>query len=128
MQGGTYVSCSLDSCSDSDESEHFDLNDDLNNDVWEGFDLNKDPPAECTITEDECSVDLHSAGLQSLGSHRYVEAAVVPPEVGMEFSNWDDMNNYHRSYGKQEGFGLVRIGGGKTRSYNTYVWKCNVTV
>ena len=69
-QGGTYLSCSSYSSSDSNESDHFDLNDDLNiddlnNDVGEGFDLNKDPPAECTITEDECSVDLYNASLES---------------------------------------------------------------
>lgn len=50
----------------------------------------------------------------------------------MVFSTWDEMNKFYRGYGRQEGFGVVCIGGGKpssknagkSTSYRTYVWKC----
>ncbi|XP_021747519.1 uncharacterized protein LOC110713369 isoform X2 [Chenopodium quinoa] len=142
MAGSTYVNCSSSSCLDSDDSLQFDLNDDLNiNDNGESFDLNKDPNecsiphfnkdhAKCSIPRDSVALNDDYEHLYSSGSGRCIGAAAVShQEVGMEFSTWDDMNNYYHRYGEQEGFGVVCIGGRKNdvfnkAAYSTYVWKC----
>ncbi|XP_056687861.1 protein FAR-RED IMPAIRED RESPONSE 1 [Spinacia oleracea] len=60
---------------------------------------------------------------------------VLPtPSVGISFANWEALNNYFRSYGEQQGFGVVCMGGnksgvkdsetGKSNSLRTYVWRC----
>uniref|UniRef100_A0A803LVH5 FAR1 domain-containing protein n=1 Tax=Chenopodium quinoa TaxID=63459 RepID=A0A803LVH5_CHEQI len=52
------------------------------------------------------------------------------PSVGMVFSSWDEVNHYYRSYGKQQGFGVVCVGGRKplkteeAKTVRNYVWKC----
>uniref|UniRef100_A0A803M5D4 DUF4283 domain-containing protein n=1 Tax=Chenopodium quinoa TaxID=63459 RepID=A0A803M5D4_CHEQI len=88
---------------------------------WQSIDF----PRDVGELNNDCGHNLHNSG-----SSRCIGAAALPhPEVRMEFSSWDDMNNYYRTYGEQEGFGVVCIGGRNNDVYNKaaysgYVWKC----
>ena len=45
-----------------------------------------------------------------------VVALVEEPKVGMTFSSWEEVDTYYRSYGMQEGFGVVRAASGGVKS------------
>uniref|UniRef100_A0A803MP52 FAR1 domain-containing protein n=1 Tax=Chenopodium quinoa TaxID=63459 RepID=A0A803MP52_CHEQI len=37
-----------------------------------------------------------------------VDVGLPPPSVGMVFQSWQELDEYFREYGKQNGFGVVR--------------------
>ncbi|XP_057251697.1 protein FAR-RED IMPAIRED RESPONSE 1-like [Beta vulgaris subsp. vulgaris] len=53
------------------------------------------------------------------------------PNVGMVFGTWDEIDECFVKYGKQEGFGVRRVGGGssmqkkeKVKVMRNYTWRC----
>ncbi|XP_021749729.1 protein FAR1-RELATED SEQUENCE 6-like [Chenopodium quinoa] len=52
---------------------------------------------------------------------------VETPKVGMVFRRWEDIEIYYKKYGEQEGFGVTRVQGTKSKVTNErkcMTWKC----
>lgn len=68
---------------------------------------------------------------EGLDSYSWEEIAVPTPCVGMEYSSWEEIDAHFRNYGKQNGFGVTRIGVGYkqkdnkiTKERRSMTWRC----
>ncbi|XP_056698172.1 protein FAR1-RELATED SEQUENCE 5-like [Spinacia oleracea] len=132
----------------NDEDVGEDVGEDMD-DVVIGEDVCVDMDEDVVIGEDALGNDDNPSAGEGVGSgldgNNYgvymtptrmkQGPALATPVIGMSFSNWEALNNYYRSYGEQQGFGVVCVGGktwpkekreenGKSNSLKSYVWRC----
>ncbi|XP_021859813.2 protein FAR-RED IMPAIRED RESPONSE 1-like [Spinacia oleracea] len=147
---------------DDDFDESHDAGDEIDEEIFiENDDDLNDDKSEDVFVDEEDIVDVgNTYGKENLitgggdgddgrfgadvgGNHKDVYTTptkrttgpvIASPAVGMTFDNWEGLNEYYRSYGEQQGFGVVCMGGnrsqgkdnetGKSNSLRTYVWRC----
>ncbi|XP_057249335.1 protein FAR-RED IMPAIRED RESPONSE 1-like [Beta vulgaris subsp. vulgaris] len=102
------------------------------------FDLNEEVP-DIFLEEESgqlvelCNEDniVEECVSGSFTSNNTSNNKVDVPNVGMVFGTWDEIDECFVKYGKQEGFGVRRVGGGssmqkkeKVKVMRNYTWRC----